>query len=345
MRERIRTVRRWTFKVLALLLCFAAIVQLKYSTFDEPYNKYDNSVRKAEVLHLDHGDIYPALPVLGVMVMNGQNLLVEMLCSIDYPVETLVVFHNTDPEDEELSGSVRSKIEDIQLNTIDLGHSNIKRVVTLYRTNNLGFSAGVNKILLATPKAAFWLLVSNDITFHRGKLRELARNMADANSEQNHTCLWALVGDPVSPYAAFILTKKSLNMVGYFDENFWPAYAEDCDYTARLIRANCPIIFEINTTRFASHETSSSMKNAGGKSSYPSQVTRQGPSFNNFDYVIAKWGMNVCHLRSAQYPYMQRGGFDNPFNDPKKNLSAWSVDMDRRKALGGPGECIICNIS
>ena len=287
------------------------------------------------------------LPVVGVMIMNGEHLLVELLRSIDYPVGTLVIFHNTDKDDRHTSKVVQSTIEDIQLRNIELGHSNIRHVIALYHAENLGFSAGVNKILRSTPWAPFWLLVSNDITFHPGMLHEIAREMSSElhSNERNRLCFWGLVGDPVSPYASFILTDQSVSTVGYFDENFWPAYAEDCDYTARLVRANCRIVFEPEVNRFAAHKTSSSLKNAGKHSSYVSRVTKPGPTFNNFDYLQVKWGTNVCNLRLSRAPYMREGGFQNPFDDPTRNVSTWKLNLTRRETLGGPNDCIVCEAS
>lgn len=46
---------------------------------------------------------------------------------------------------------------------------------------------------------------------------------ADAHSA---ACVWGLCGDPVSQYASFVITARSIREVGYFDENFWPAYGE-----------------------------------------------------------------------------------------------------------------------
>jgi len=287
------------------------------------------------------------LPVVGVMIMNGEHLLVELLRSIDYPVATLVIFHNTDKDDRHTSKVVQSTIEDVQLLNIELGHSNIKRVTALYHPENLGFSAGVNKILRSTPWAPFWLLVSNDITFHPGMLHEIAWKMSleSHKNERDQMCLWGFVGDPVSPYAGFILTGKSVKTVGYFDENFWPAYAEDCDYTARLVRARCEIVFESDVNRIAAHKTSSSLKNAGERSTYVARVTKPGPTFNNFDYLQAKWGTNVCNLRLSRAPYMREGGFQNPFDDSTRNVSTWKLNLTRRETLGGPNDCIVCEAS
>ena len=283
-----------------------------------------------------------AIPVLGVMIMNGEELLLQLLRSIDHVIITLVIFHNSD-SDEKVNERVRSFVESLQLRTVDLGHDNIKQIISLYRTRNLGFSAGINKMILATPQAPFWLFTSHDVQFRSGALREIAVSINRVDLQHNKTCMWGLAGDPVSPYASFIVTRRAVMTVGFFDENFWPAYAEDCDYTVRLVRARCPILFEKNLSRIAKHETSASLKRASANSTYPALVAQSGSGFNNFDYIISKWGVNVCGLRLSHTPFISAGGFELPFNRAQDKLSTWKVDMVRREARRGPRECVICS--
>ena len=284
-----------------------------------------------------------AIPVIGILVLNGDDLFLRLLRSIDCVVHTLVIFHNGDSA-EDVNKRVRATIESVQLNTVELGHKNIINIISLYRTKNLGFSAGVNKIILATPSAPFWLITNNDVQFKPGMLQAVAHSMNDTNSQQHLSCIWALVGDPVSPYSSFILTRRAIDSVGFFDENFWPAYAEDCDYTARLTRSDCPIIFEKDTTRIAIHDASSTLRQSSAHSQYPKLVAQSGGAgFNNFDYIVSKWGVNVCNLRLSHYPFMSPGGFERPFNRSQEALSFWKVDMIRRTARGGPSECIMCH--
>jgi len=286
----------------------------------------------------------PAIPVLGVLVLNGDDLLIRFLRSIDYPVQKIVIFHNYDT-DEGINQNVRASLEQIQLkSTMTLGHKHIREIIQLYRTSNLGFSAGVNKIITATPLAKFWMIANNDVAFHPGRLGEIARVMHDSGSNQSNSCLWGLVGHRNSPYSMFVLTRRAVQTVGFFDENFWPAYAEDCDYTTRLVRARCSIVFESNTTRIATHEESASLKYASrGKSTLSKLVAQSGSGFNNFDYLQAKWGVNVCDLRLSEPPYMTLGGYDKPFNSSHFNQSTWYVDMQRRVSRGGPKECVVCD--
>ena len=290
--------------------------------------------------------IAQTIPVLGVLVLNGDDLLLRLLRSIDYPVQKVVIFHNYDT-DENINHRVHATLEQIQLGNTSSGpdRAYVHEIIQLYRPHNLGFSAGVNKIVLATPLAKFWIIASNDVAFYPGRLEEVAQVMHDSESKRSQSCLWGLVGHEDSPYSTFVLTRRALHTVGFFDVNFWPAYAEDCDYTARLVRAHCSIVFENDTKRVAAHEESASLKRASQSNSTLSQLVTQqsGSGFNNFDYVLAKWGVNVCDLRLNVPPYMALGGFNTPFNSTEFNQSMWTLDMQRRVSRGGPRECIVCD--
>ena len=43
-------------------------------------------------------------------------------------------------------------------------------------------------------------------------------------------------------WAMFSQTQEVTRRVGWYDEGFWPAYYEDCDYAQRLKRANIPVL-------------------------------------------------------------------------------------------------------
>jgi hypothetical protein len=265
-----------------------------------------------------------------------------MLDSIDHPVDILVIVHMTD------SNPSTNRDTDALMSGLDAGkfpwkHQYVKRVITVHNAGlNLGFSAGVNQVILTAPSSPYWLIVSNDVKFRPGSLAEIARNMANKGRHRD-SCVWGLVGDPVSQYASFVITKRAIKTVGYWDENFWPAYGEDCDYTARLLRGNCPLVFETNPNRLAEHVGSAAWQTTGGTSSLAGIITRPGPTFNNFDYLGEKWGGDVCGARYGQQPYMRMVGFRNPFNSPQNSLKHFKVDMARRKRKSGPGHCVLCS--
>jgi len=285
-----------------------------------------------------------SIPVLGCMIVNRPDLLLEMVHAIDFPVDKLVLVHNADSH-QRTNSETDALMEQLLHGSIDLGHNHIRSVVDHHHDNNLGFSAGVNQIVLAAPDAAYWLVVSNDVKFRPGSLAEIATKMADTADPHSSSCVWGLVGDPVSQYASFVITPKAIQAVGYFDENFWPAYGEDCDYTVRLAHAECPLLMEQDANRLGLHVGSASWKTTGGTSKMARIVQRGGPTFNNFDYLGAKWGADICGSRILSPPYIKPVGYPTPFNKQGSALSAFTLDQTRRKQIGGPTECFVCDSS
>ena len=275
------------------------------------------------------------IPVLGCMVVNRPDLLKRMLQSIDFPVATLVIHHNAGDSDQ-VNRETDDLLRDLQEGRLAVNHSCFDKVLVYHYPYNLGFSAGVNRIITATPHAPYWLIVNNDIQFKPGALLMASQKMRNASFLES-LCLWGL-----DEYAVFFLTQRAYRTVGYFDENFWPAYGEDCDYTARLTRAYCPMIYAADPRALTNHAGSASWKTKG--SMVLSFIQRAGNTFNNFDYLTAKWGVNVCSLRTPEPPYMQRNkGYSVPFNKTNSSLRAWQLDKERRKHLTGPDDCVLCS--
>ena len=280
------------------------------------------------------------IPLVGTMVLNRPDLLLSLLNSIDYPVEQFVIVHNLD------SNSDTNRETEALLKTLEstrseiLEHDNISKITVVRHDQNLGFSAGVNRIVLSTPNAPYWLVVNNDVAFRRGALQEIAKRLRNNTAQEREFCAWAMVGEPIGPFSAFVLTRLAVEKVGFWDENFWPAYGEDCDYEARLVRANCSMVFEKNTSRIARHIGSASWRTTRQTSSLSELVGRGN---NNFDYIESKWGSNVCNARKLSAPYMEIVGYDVPFNRMNATLAEWSVDMERRLRRGGPRACVLCN--
>lgn len=284
----------------------------------------------------------PPKPIaaIGCMIVNRPDLLRNMLRSIDYPVDRVVLVHNPDSHagTNKAMDDLMAKAEN---GTLELGHNYIQTFVTRHHQANLGFSAGVNQVVLAASDAAYWVVVNNDITFKPGRLQEIAEKMGD---ERNSSCFWGMAGDAFSQYSAFVLTPRAISTVGYFDENFWPAYGEDCDYTARLVKGNCEMFMEPDPQRMTKHHGSASWKTTSGTSSLAKIVQRPGKTFNNFDYANGKWGMDVCGSRLPKKPYYKAGGFARPFNRPGATVKTWKLDKTRRSKLpNAPSACLICN--
>jgi len=110
---------------------------------------------------------------------------------------------------------------------------------------------------------------------------------------------------PHPNFSCFMITKETVEKVGFFDEGFFPAYFEDNDYHYRLKLAggvNCAIA---NTLAVFIHYGSRTQNQSIGSPIVP------GPSFEaNRNYFISKWGGAPG---SEKYTI--------PFNDSTKDLT------------------------
>lgn len=147
------------------------------------------------------------IPVVGVPILNGEHYLQACLRSINEPVGKVVVVDN---------GNV-VKDPGAPLTLIRPGH-------------NLGVAASWNLIMKATPWASHWLILNHDVTLGPGDLR-----MVDELVRPDEAAVYHLLG-----WAAFVMTAPALDRLGYFDENFHPAYDEDVDMSYRARLAGVP---------------------------------------------------------------------------------------------------------
>lgn len=149
------------------------------------------------------------IPVIGVPILRGPELLQELLGSVDVPVGRFLVIDNGNVVEEPYS----SHIEVIKPG------------------RNLGVAASWNRIIeLAAPE---WCLISNyDLTFAPGDLDRLTEAMATDQPQV------ATLGT----FSAFGINQAAVARAGTFDENFHPAYYEDNDFHYRCELTGTPMV-------------------------------------------------------------------------------------------------------
>ncbi len=116
--------------------------------------------------------------------------------------------------------------------------------------------------------------------------------------------------------------RSVLTKVGYFDENFWPAYSEDNDYSYRIqlaygIDSRSP---DFKGPLWPKVDVDASLD------SVAHGILRGGVTVDFTaleDYYRSKWG--------APSPYET---FTRPFDDPKMAISGWPQPPDPRALLG-----------
>lgn len=225
------------------------------------------------------------IPVLVVPILNRPDLLDSMLLSVDEEVGELIIIDNS------LAG--------LDIGTYTFPRLSARHVVLHH---NIGVSAAWNLAIKLTPNAPWWCFVNNDIVFAAGDLGRLVAHMDAAGG----------MGMLRTP-SAFGITRDVVDRVGWFDENFVPAYFEDNDYVRR-----CGLVGVTVTALPAAymHETSSTLR------SDPQAQVFNGRSFPaNQVYYHEKWGGPP-------------GGevFNTPFNRDGSPRD-WILPFDRLRSL------------
>lgn len=131
-----------------------------------------------------------------VPILNRPDLLQRMLGSIDVPVDRVVVVDN---------GGVVNFRPGMVLPHYCIAETN---VVSL--PQNIGVAASWNLGIKLMPKASWFLIVNNDITFAPGDLAKIAEAVVPGEAG-----IWQ--GEW---FSAFAITPQTIEKVGWFDENF-----------------------------------------------------------------------------------------------------------------------------
>jgi GT2 family glycosyltransferase len=212
------------------------------------------------------------IPVLGVPILNGPEHLDGLLASIDVPVGRIVVVDNGD-----VVG--------------DIGHDVIKPRA------NIGVAASWNTIIKSTPDVPWWLITNHDLVFSPGDLERIA-------GEVDSSSVILLSG-----FTAFALGSEVIDRVGWFDENFTPAYYEDNDFDYRCRLAG--VRMKALPTGMT-HRVSSTLRDD------PLYKEQNSKTFeSNKAYYLKKWGGQ---------PYMEK--FTSPF-DAGGDIRDYRVDIGR----------------
>lgn len=251
------------------------------------------------------------IPVLGIPYYNRADLLRRCIASIDYPVANLVVVDNSNgrpvPEQERHPQRPASDALEVQIAySVPECVANIEVI----RHPNAGVAGAWNEVIKFFP-APWWLISNNDIQFAPGDLEKMhlavSREQMAGIVYGNHGASW------------FAITQHGVNTVGLFDENIYPAYLEDCDWSYRadllgVRRCDCPGVRAVHGDGVL---TGSCTVNANPELAAKNSRTHGG----NFNYYRRKWGgLNGTEV------------FKTPFNDPPWPVWAWRFETETRAA-------------
>lgn len=252
-----------------------------------------------------------SIPVIGVPIVNGVNWLKRLIDSIDYPVDELFIVNNSGKDE------ITDELNDIAKTKYDL----IKNIRVCHLPSNIGCSGAWNLIIKCYSLSPYWIISNHDISFTPGLLNEMV----------NHASRKEVgVVKPGSQWELFLLKESVVQECGLFDENFYPAYLEDCDYYVRLLNKNILI---------QETEIRSIHGDGGDYSSSGSQTWRTDPSLKpkidfchneNAWYMTEKWGPKWRDVHWNMNPWKTPyNSEDIPVSYTKFDLGFW-----RKKHMG-----------
>jgi len=150
---------------------------------------------------------------------------------------------------------------------------------------NMGVAHGWNTIIKATPQAEWWFILNNDVVLKEENFRHMEEAI------QHHDLV--LMGG----YHAFGIRRSALRRIGWFDENFHPAYCEDNDYTWRAQQAGLKIT-QVPSPRHIGSVTIQRDR--------ASRERNDVTFVENVSYYHAKWGGHM-HAEVHKTPFNSGG--------------------------------------
>jgi len=253
-----------------------------------------------------------SIPVIGTATVNAPHWVYRLFYSIDYPVDTFVVFNNNG----------RGEItEELDLLT-KVPHKYIKEVKICHLPHNIGCSGYWNLLIKCYMMCPYWLIVNHDIMFTPGYLERMVSYAEDAET--------GIVHGENGSWDNFLIKDWVVQRFGLFDENLSPAYCEDMDYGMRFKHLELKRHMSVGLPYFHG-ETS-------GDYADGSQTWRSEPALAekihyahemNKQYLHAKWS-------PAWQGHVEGEVYKTPFNNPSIPLDFTTYDLHfvRSKNLG-----------
>lgn len=183
----------------------------------------------------------------------------------------------------------------------------------MFFNENIGvarsWNIGVEKVI--DEKLDYLIILSASIRFKNG--------MDDLISELDKGYNYGL--ETQHGWHLICLSRKTLESVGYFDENFYPAYWEDSDYIRRMeiIGIHDPMNAEKQIPKFQ----------VGATCVTDAHALKTGVKVNFVgcqDYFVEKWGATNEFGSQLDRDKMYKTPFNNPENPidyfPKRTIKA-----------------------
>jgi SAM-dependent methyltransferase len=253
------------------------------------------------------------IPVIGTPIVNGVHWLKRLIDSVDYPVKEFFIINNNGRDE------ITNELNEL----CSLKHKFIEKIVVSHLPSNLGVSASWNLIIKSYFMSPYWIICNNDVAFTPGMLEKMHRESQNNQYGMIHgkPCDWG-----GGAYDLFLMKDWVVQKCGLFDENLYPAYAEDVDHWIRIKNEEIEVKFlnidyphgdlDYATTGSQTWRIDPSLK----------EKLDNSRILNETEYLNEKWGDN----------YNIYTAYKNPFDEEKLKSSFVSYDLNfiRRKYMG-----------
>lgn len=161
------------------------------------------------------------IPCVGFLTFNNPQYGFQLLNSLDTSIDHLVIINNGELSHETWERAAQGKANHVHVHT----------------QYNSGVACGWNMIIVDVPDAEYWMIINDDVVLAPGDLEKLAQATVDS-SEDVVQCVHGDI------HTSMMTIKSSaIEKLGYFDENFYPAYFEDTDYNRRILIGNVKTLY------------------------------------------------------------------------------------------------------
>lgn len=265
------------------------------------------------------------IPLIGTAIVNGFNWLERLIDSVDFPVDTFVIFNNNG------KGELNKELDNLS----KIEHPYINNIVVCHLPSNIGVSGAWNLIIKSYMKLPYWIIASHDIAFTEGLLEELFNKSKDESVGMIHGS-GGDFGD--GTYDLFLIRDWVVQKIGLFDENCYPAYCEDVDYIMRVTRWNWDNPNDrINAIPTLDSPYYHGLSLTTDKDYYleGAQTKKSDPILNdkldhvnliNFEYMFEKWGEHWRGTNPQKYPM--------GINGLPLTYTSYNLEFVRKKYLG-----------
>ena len=257
---------------------------------------------------LRHGKERIKMLRIGIPVLNGGGLLIKLLRSIDVPAEVYIVVNCIGG----IEPSVREALIEVKTTDFRALTVTVKRV-----PGNLGVAGSWNAII--DHFGGGCIIANNDITFRPNALEQIVSDL-----ERRREC----VLQHILASACFYVNERFTATLGWFDENFYPAYHEDQEMSIRAAALN---VSRCNVSNGASngvhHMGSRTLKTCDVAQR---QLIRRAQRLTGI-YLARRWGQFRGRRLEPNKEF--------PFDDPSFHASDWILDLQLWKRI-----CTMCGL-